>query len=399
MKTNIAVFFGGRSVEHDVSIVTGLQALENIDNEAHNAFAVYLARDGRWYIGDALRDVETYKRFDAIKDGLKTVALSGVSGRGLVYHERKGGLFGGGAKEVVLPVDAALLCMHGAHGEDGSLQGMLEMSDIAYTSAPVGASAAGMDKALMKRVFLGCGFPVAEYIDFTREAYAADEGAVHEDILQRIGFPLFVKPACLGSSIGITHVKEAAALKDAIALALAYDRRVVVEKAVPNAMEINCSVLGYGADCRASLCEMPQLPADSAEFNTFDTKYIQQGKGSGRAIPAPIPGDMTARIQALACDVFTKMDCKGVVRIDFLVNRETQGVFINEINTIPGSLSFYLWEPAGLRYPALIDELIAIAIRARADKKRNTYAYDSAILDKVRKGQGLKGAKGGKHGK
>ncbi len=398
MKTNLAVFFGGRSVEHDVSIVTGLQAMENVDASKHNAFAVYLARDGKWYVGEALKDVAFYKHFDPNANGVKAVQLSGAPGQGLVYREEKGGLFASGSKEVVLPVDVALLCMHGVHGEDGCLQGKLEMSDIAYTSAPVGASAAGMDKALMKRVFSGCGIPIMGYMDFTREAFCKDEKRILSDIGINIGYPLYVKPANLGSSIGITCVREQDMLKDALNLALSYDGRVVVEKAVPNAMEINCSVLGYGADCRASLCEKP---VGWQEFLTFDDKYLRQGKGKGgetRLIPAPIPDDMTDRIQSLACEIFTAMDCKGVVRIDFLIDSKTQVVYVNEINTIPGSLSFYLWEPTGLKYPQLIDSLIDIAKRAQADKKKNSYAYDSSILDKVRRGVGVKGSKGGKHG-
>ncbi len=391
MKLNLAVFFGGRSVEHDVSIVTGLQALEHVDTAKYNAFPVYLARDGKWYIGDALKNVENYKQFDPQKDGVKAVQLSGIPGQGLVYREEKGGLFSKESKDVVIPVDAALLCMHGVHGEDGSLQGMLEMSDIAYTSAAVGASAAGMDKALMKKVFMGCGFPITEYLDFTREGFTKNSKGILADIREKIGYPCYVKPANLGSSIGITCVQEDAKLEDAIALALSYDRRVVVEKAVPNAMEINCSVLGYGADCRSSLCEKP---VGWKEFLTFEDKYLQQGKGKGgssRIIPAPIPDDMTKKIQSLACEIFAAMDCKGVVRIDFLVNEQTQEVFVNEINTIPGSLSFYLWEPTGLPYGKLIDELVSVAQRAKEDKKKNSYAYDSSILDKVRKGLGVKG--------
>ena len=224
---------------------------------------------------------------------------------------------------------------------------MLEMSDIAYTSAAVGASATGMDKALMKKVFRGCSFPISAYTDFTREGFEKDSKSVIAEIREKIGFPCYVKPANLGSSIGITCVQEDGKLQDAITLALSYDRRIVVEQAVPNAMEINCSVLGYGADCKASLCEKP---IGWKEFLTFDDKYLQQGKGgTSRIIPAPIGQAMTDTIRKLACEIFTAMDCKGVVRIDFLVNELTQEVFVNEINTIPGSMSFYLWEPTGLK--------------------------------------------------
>lgn len=399
MKTNLAVFFGGRSVEHDVSIVTGLQAMENVDPNRYHVVPVYLARDGQWYTGEGLRKTEVYKQFDPAACGAKPTRLSGVPGQGLIVREEKSGLFGGSAKEVVIPIDVAMLCMHGVHGEDGALQGVLEMSDIAYTSASIGGSAAGMDKALMKKVFAGCGFPMPAYFDFTRDAWKADADAIVLRMQQEIGFPLYVKPASLGSSIGITRVTQADALRDAVALALSYDRKVVVEAGVPNAMEINCSVLGYGSDCRASMCEKPLGWKD---FLTFDDKYLRQGgKGKGgstRQIPAPIGDELTRKIQTLACEIFTAMDCKGVVRIDFLVNEATGELFVNEINTIPGSMAFYLWEPCGLKYPQLIDELVAIAQRALSEKKQNSYAYDSTLLEKVQLGGGVKGAKGVKRG-
>lgn len=397
MKTNLAVFFGGRSVEHDVSIVTGLQAMENVNLNKYNVVPVYLARDGQWYTGEGLKKTEVYKQFDPGTCGAKLTRLSAVPGEGLIVREEKSGLFGGSAKDVAIPVDVAMLCMHGVHGEDGALQGMLEMSDIAYTSAPIGASAAGMDKALMKKVFAGCGFPMPDYFDFTRDAWKADSDAILSRMEKEIGFPQYIKPASLGSSIGITRVTQADALRDAVELALSYDRKVVVEAGVPNAMEINCSVLGYGSDCRASMCEKPLGWKD---FLTFDDKYLRQGGkgGSMRQIPAPIGEELTQRIQTLACDIFTAMDCKGVVRIDFLVDEQTGALFVNEINTIPGSMAFYLWEPCNLKYPQLIDELVAIAQRALAEKRQNSYAYDSTILEKVQLSGGVKGAKGVKRG-
>lgn len=384
MKQKLAVCFGGRSVEHDVSIVTGLQAIEHVDKEKYDIVPVYLARNGAWYTGDALLEIALYQSFEENAHKAVQVRLSTVPGEGLLTEN--------GA----IPIDVALLCMHGLHGEDGTLQGLLELADIPYTSPQVGGSAAGMDKALMKKVFAGCGFPQMPWVTATRHGYQADqEGSLAK--MEQLGYPLYVKPANLGSSIGISRVADRKALCEAIELAFAYDRKIVVEKGVADAMEINCSVLGLGDDCKASLCEKPLGWKD---FLTFEDKYLRGGKGKNaatRQIPAPISDEMTEKIRALARDIFAEMDCKGVVRIDFLVDNQTGELYVNEINTIPGSMAFYLWEPCGLKYPQLIDELVDIALRAAREKKQNSYAYDSAILQKVRSGgtKGVKGAKGG----
>ena len=410
MKQTLAFFFGGRSVEHDVSIVTGLQAMEYADTSRYEIVPVYLARDGKWYTGACLRDVSIYACFNPSACGAQQVRLSSTPGEGLLVKQvttvqEGGGLFGKKESKTVVEeraqkIDVAFLCMHGVHGEDGSLQGMLELSDIPYTSPSVGASAAGMDKALMKKVFAGCGFPMVPGLDFTRSAWQQDAQGWQKKLEETIGYPMYVKPARLGSSIGISCVKCAEELADALELAFAYDRKVVVEKGVQEPMEINCSVLGYGRDCKASVCEKPK---GWKEFLTFDDKYINGGKGKGmqsasREIPAPIGEEMTQRIQQLACDIFAEMDCKGVVRIDFLVDQSDGALYVNEINTIQGSMAFYLWEPCGMSYTALIDELVRIALLAAEEKKANSYAYDSSILEKVQKGGGLKGAKGVKRG-
>ncbi len=382
MKTKLAVFFGGRSVEHDVSIVTGLQAIEHVNQEKYEVIPVYLARNGAWYTGNKLLDVSIFQEFEKHESEVQQVRLSTVPGEGLLTEAEP------------LKIDVAVLCMHGLHGEDGTLQGLLELADIPYTSPSVGGSAAGMDKALMKKVFAGCGFPMMPYVDFTRHAYQTQTDEVIAKA-EQLGYPLYVKPANLGSSIGISRVENQEELKQAIDLAFAYDRKIVVEKGVADAMEINCSVLGLGDDCRASLCEKPLGWKD---FLTFEDKYLRGGKGKNaatRQIPAPIGEEMTNQIQTLAKQIFTEMDCKGVVRIDFLVDNQTGALYVNEINTIPGSMAFYLWEPCGISYAALIDELVDIAIKAAEEKKKNSYAYDSAILQKVRSG-GTKGVKGSK---
>ncbi|MBE5780879.1 MAG: D-alanine--D-alanine ligase [Clostridiales bacterium] len=387
---NIAVFFGGRTCEHDVSIVTGVQAMENMDRSKYNVLPIYLHRDGLWYTGKNLTDISIYENFDASK--AVPCRLSQIPGEGILAGDR------------VIHIDAALLCMHGMHGEDGTLQGMLELCDIPYTSAGVGGSAAGMDKALMKKVFLGCGFPTVPYVEFLRTAFELDKDSAYNKAESTIGYPCYVKPASLGSSIGITKANDRETLIAAMDLAFSYDRKVIVERGVENPMEINCSVLGGEGIAEASLCEKPM---GWEEFLTFEDKYMRGAKGGKgskaptRQIPADIGEELTGRIQTMAVDIFNAMDCKGVVRIDFLVNKESGELFVNEINTIPGSLAFYLWEPKGVSYSALLDRLIAIALKGAEEKRKNSYAFESALIESM-KGRsfatgGVKGA-GGKLG-
>lgn len=381
MKLQLAVFFGGRSVEHDVSIVTGIQAAQNVDPAKYEIIPVYIARDGKWYTGRGLLDIGCYANFRPDGKKVKPAYLSPVPGEGLLVGSAK--RFG---KPERIVLDAALLCMHGLHGEDGSLQGLLELCDVPYTSPSVVGSAAGMDKAVMKRIFLGCGFPTVPFVDYTRDVWAAKQETCISEIESELGYPVYVKPANLGSSIGISRATDQKELLNAIQLAFAYDRKIVVERGVADPTEINCSVLGLDGDVQASPCEKPLGWKD---FLTFDDKYMRGGKGTKgktREIPAPIGEEMTTRIQTLACDIFRAMDCKGVVRIDFLIDNASGALYVNEINTIPGSLSFYLWEPAGLSYPKLIDRLVSIAQKAMKEKKANQFAYDSNLIQKVKNG-------------
>lgn len=380
MKQNLAVFFGGKSVEHDVSVVTGLQAAQNADTEKYNIIPVYLARNGRWYTGSPLLDISTYVTFNPRQKGVFETRLSTAPGEGLVF--RKGLL----KINQFINIDAALLCMHGAHGEDGTLQGLLELADVPYTSPGVVGSAAGMDKAVMKRVFKGCGFPIVDFIELYRTQWKTDKDACIKQIEENLRYPVYIKPANLGSSIGISKVSDGSELFDALNLAFAYDRKVIAENGVADPMEINCSVLGIDDDVTASLCEKP---LGWKEFLSFDDKYMQGGKGSKsktREIPAPISCELAERIQTLAKEAFKALDCKGVVRIDFLVDNATGELYINEINTIPGSLSYYLWEPSGLDYKQLIDRLVEIAQKAAAQKKLNDFSYSSELINKIKSG-------------
>lgn len=378
MKKSLAVIFGGHSCEHDVSIITGLQALDNADTEKYDLTPIYVSRSGEWYTGEGLRDVKIYRDFDNNRKGL-TRAFLDQDG----LREVQSKAF---AKPKVYPIDVVIPAIHGMNGEDGTIQGLFEMCGVPYTSAGVAGSAVGMDKIVMKRVFRGCNFPVLDDYAAERAAFERNRVKVLDSIEQSLTYPLFIKPANLGSSIGISKATDRESLTFALEVAFRYDRRVLVEQAVTELMEINCSCLGYGSEVEASVCEMP---VSWEEFLSFDDKYMRGGKGGSkgmgslsRKIPAPISDELTAEIQELSKQIFMALDCKGVVRIDYLYDKAQEKLFIGEINTVPGSFSFYLWEPMGISFRQLIDRLVDIAFKAQRDKDMNCFAFDSAILNK-----------------
>jgi len=400
MKKSVAVIFGSRSVESEVSIVTALQLMENIDKSKYDVVPVFIAKDGEWYTGEPLKSMDFMRKFDKDAKGVTRVFLPPVPGvNALMTYPSAGGLFGK-AKQESIHIDVAIPALHGLHGEDGTVQGLLELADIPYTSAGVVGSAAGMDKIVMKAVFKGSGVPVVEGTFFTRTEWQADKNAVLDAMEKEVGYPMIVKPANLGSSIGITRADDREKLEYAIEVAVAYDRRILVEKAIVENIEINCSCMGFGGEVTPSVCEQP---VSWGEILDFGEKYLKGGKtGNGsegmaslsRIIPAPIGDELTAQVQELSVKIFKAMDCKGVVRIDFIYDTANEVLYANEINTIPGSFAFYLWEPLGIKYPQLIDKLIDFAIEAKEQKSASGYAFQSDILKKS--GMGAKGAKGGK---
>lgn len=439
-KTRLAVVFGSRSVEHEVSVITAQQIMAAADAEKYDIVPIYITKQGDWLTGSSLidpngayfRDLEKFREPGRL-DGVERVHLAPVPGpRALVRQESSGlGLFRRGAP---LEVDVVFPAVHGTHGEDGTLQGLLELADLPYVGAGVAAAAVGMDKILMKGVFQAAGLPVVEARWYVRSQYQREPGRVLDEIEAAIGFPAMVKPAVLGSSIGVARVASRDDLRFALEVACSYGRRLLVERAVEPLVEVNCAVLGND-DPIASVCEQP---VPQAGVLSFADKYLRSGKGptlpapllieeggedAGRArpgampslpggegagepnsatapssagkgaggmaqaqriIPAPISDSLTARIQALAVQAFGAVDCAGVARVDFLtVPGDEQQVYVNEINTMPGSLSFYLWEPSGIPFPALVDRLVALALERHVDKTRTTYSYDTDLLQRV----------------
>ena len=390
---NIGVIYGSRTCEHDVSIISALQAAQALDKKKYNVTYIYIGREGTWYTGEALADVKFYEHFDPEK--VTRVLPAGENSKLVLYHlPEKKKLFGGVAAERVAVLDVVMPVLHGLNGEDGTLQGMLELFDVPYTSAGVMGSAVGMDKITMKLLFKGCGFPVVEGVWFDRGRWSRERDGVMDECEDKLGFPLIVKPANLGSSIGINIAHDRNQLEDAIETAAAYDHRILVEKAVTPLREVNCSVLGYGDHVETSELEMP---VTQEEFLTFEGKYTRNAKGAGgmasqvRIIPAPISEKAAETVRDLAVRAFRAMDLKGVVRIDFILDKY-ENVFINEANTIPGSLAFYLWEPKGIPFAALLDGMVECAFSAWADRKASVFSHDSTLLANIV--HGSKGAKG-----
>ena len=399
-KMNIAVFFGSRSCEHDVSIVSALQCIEATKAAGFNVTPVYISRDGLWYTGEPLENIETFREFNPMTKGITRVTLDVTANAGdlWAWPPQRAGLFA----KVPAPlchIDCVIPVFHGWHGEDGTIQGLLEMANIPYASSGVLGSAIGMDKIAMKQILRGAGFPVLDFVWFTREQLKKDRQAVIERVEKEIKYPAFIKPAALGSSIGVSRAKNREELERALDVAASYDRRILVEVGVVHPVEINCAAVGYGEDVRASVCEMP-VPSSNDTFLDFWQKYLRNASTKGedsrgmkslsRVVPAPIGDELTGRIQTMTCDIFKLLDCCGTVRVDFILDQNDM-LFVNEPNTIPGSLAFYLWKASGLDFPKLIEKMVEDALRAHADKNSSVFAYDSSILKKV--AAGTKGSK------
>lgn len=400
-KMNIAVLFGSRSCEHDVSIISAMQLMEAAKTAGFTVTPIYISRDGMWYTGDALFNVETFREFNPMGKGITRINLDVSANAGDVWAwpPQRAGLFAK-VPAPIAHIDCAIPVFHGLHGEDGSIQGLFEMANIPYASSGVLGSSVGMDKIAMKQMLRGAGYPVLDFVWFTRDQLKSDREAVIAKVEKKIKYPAFVKPAALGSSIGVSRATNREELEKALDVAASYDRRILVEVGINHPVEINCAALGYGEDVRASVCEMP-VPTADGSFLTFWEKYLRnagtkgneasQGmKSLSRVVPAPIGEELTGRIQKMTTEIFKLLDCRGTVRIDFILD-EFDMLYVNEPNTIPGSLAFYLWKECGVSFPQLVEKMVEDALRAHADQDSSVYAYDSTILQKV--AAGAKGAK------
>lgn len=392
MKTTVAVFFGGRSVEHEVSIISGIQACQALNRMKYDALPLYISKDNKFYIGEHMGEIESYKNLTACLEKATRVLMVPQDGRVVLvrYPSKKLG------NNVVGGFDVAMPVVHGTNVEDGTLMGMLEMLGVPYTGCDILSSALGMDKFAMKAVLKQAGLPVLDAAAYTGRQFALEESAVLDDVEHRFGYPVIVKPVNLGSSVGISLAADRDALKMSLDTALSFAPRALVEPAVQNLREINCSVLGDADSVQTSVCEEP---ITSHEILDFSDKYLNNGeKGMSslkRRLPADIPAELEAEVRRLAAATFQSLGCSGVARIDFLNDQVTGELYINEINTIPGSLSFYLWDAAGVNFAALLDTLIDLAFKRQRERQSINYSFDTNILSGVSLG-GTKGAKGTK---
>lgn len=395
MKIKLGVIFGGESVEHEVSIISAVQAMESIDEEKYDIIPIYISKDRIWYTGAMLRDIDVYKDFEDLKKYAKEVVLTRKKGK--FFLQTTKGLF----RKDITDVDIIFPIVHGNNVEDGSLQGYLESVGIPYVGSHVLGAALGQDKVLMKQVFKSNDLPIVDYTWFYDNEYLENKDSILKNI-STLKYPVVVKPATLGSSVGITYVKSEDDVDSAIKEAIKYDNKIVVEKAVENLIEVNCSVLGNYKYQETSALE--EVLSDN-ELLTYADKYISGAKGklkggmksskgmasTSRVIPARIDKKLASDVTDLSKKVFKALNLSGVCRIDFLIDKKANKVYINEPNTIPGSLAFYLWEPVGKGYKTLINDMINIAIKDYKLKEKKTYSFDTNILSNY---NGLKGAKG-----
>lgn len=378
------MIFGGRSVEHDVSIVTAHQVMAVLAGR-HEVVPIYITRDGTWLSSQGLNDLEVHRtgRAEEVGEAAHIPPVSGFGGLWTAGTRLKG------PRKIAL--DVVVPAVHGTFGEDGTLQGLLELADLPYVGSGVLGSALGMDKVAMKAAFRGAALPTVPDV-LAEPGDLADIGTLVQRVEDEIGYPAFVKPTHLGSSVGIGKAKDRAGLEEAIDVASRYDRRLLIERSMEGCIEVNCSVLG-GADtpARVSVCEQPVA---WEEFLSFSDKYMRGGsKGEAstkqegmasldRRIPAPISAELTEKVQANALSAFEAVGAAGVARIDSFVDESSGETWVMEINTVPGSFSFYLWEESGTGFDELMETLLDIAVKTHQQRSELMFTFESGMLDK-----------------
>lgn len=393
MKIKVGVFFGGKSVEHEVSIITAIQAIENMDKDKYDIVSIYITKDNKMYCGDLIGNISNYKDIDnLLKNSIQIILAQKDNKVVLLRCDKK--IY---QNDVYDYIDIAFPIVHGTNVEDGTLQGFLKMFNLPYVGCDVISSSVGMDKYVCKCVLKDNDIPILECKCISAKDYNEDSDNTIKEIETKFSYPVIVKPINLGSSVGIKIAKNQEELKDAIENAFAYSRKVLVERAIKNLKEINCSVVGDYEFAKASECEEP---VKTDEILSYKDKYISGGKKTGAMksmnasvlrLPANIDKNVKERIQELALKTFDVLGCSGVIRIDFMIDNDTNEIFVNEVNTIPGSLSFHLWKATDLNYTKLLDELIDLALKRNREEKNITYSFDSNILS----GVSMKSLKGG----
>ena len=389
MKITVAVLFGGKSTEHEISCISANQVIEALDKDKYNVLPIYISKNNDFYIGDELLDLGNYPLFIDNPDSILNKVCIYKDGNKVIVKTIKGLIKKSHTIDVAFPV------VHGTNVEDGSLAGQLQMLDIPYTSCDVLGAAIGQDKAIMKDIFKTEDIPMVDYFVI----YGNDFETNYDDYFKKakaIKFPLIAKPANLGSSVGIEVINNEKEFKEKILECLKYDLKVVVEKLVKNLKEVNISVIGGIDNCKTSVIEEV-----TNGFLDYDKKYKGGTKGSSKktgpkssskgmaSTSRKVPADLTSKqqkdIETIALKVFKVLNAHGCVRIDFMIDNKTKKVYCNEINTIPGSLAFYLWKENGIDFSLECDELIKNALNRYAKKQKITYSFDTNILEGYRK--------------
>jgi len=393
-KLNVAVIFGGCSVEHEISVISGLQCIWAIDRKYH-VVPIYITKQGVWYTGDKLLAIENFKDLDKLLTQCQKILCS-QNANDFKLSKANPTIFG---SKVLASIDLVVPITHGSNGEDGVLQGLLELMNIPYVGCDVLSSAITMDKIVSKMLLRSLAIPVLDDVWFYAYEWINDQEKVLAKINNKLTYPLIVKPGNLGSSVGVTAVDTAAELEDAIDLAVSMSSRIIVEPKVTNLKEINCSVLGDHEMQEVSVCEEP---VRSDAILSYHDKYLGANKCKGkleigdnhavnqqtmqgmsglkRKIPADIPEATSRVIQELARLAFVNLDCSGVVRADFLIDQDNNRIYLCELNTIPGSLAFYLWQPMNKSFTELTNRLIELAFKKHREKNNLTRSYGTNIL-------------------
>ena len=390
MKIRVGVFFGGKSVEHEVSVISGLQAYNAFNKEKYDLVPVYITKENELYTGELIADIANYRNIpELLKKSTRVFLMGEKNGVKLLqYPEKKFG------SSEVAQIDVAFPVVHGANVEDGSLQGFLRHYNIPFAGCDVMASAVTMDKYVMKTVLKDSGIPVLDCVTLYGKEFESGEQATYDKVEQKIPYPVIVKPVNLGSSVGIKVAKDREELREALEYAFTFGPKVLVEHAIMNLREINCAVLGDYEEAHASECEEP---ISSDEILSYEDKYVAGGKGGSegmRTARRELPANLTPRkreeIRELAVKTFRTLGASGVSRIDFMIDRDTDQVYVNEINPIPGSLAFYLWEALGKPYAELLDDMVKLALKREREEQNMLTSFESNILQNAN----LSGAKG-----
>lgn len=401
MKIKLAVLFGGKSVEHEISIISAVQAMRYINRDKYEVIPVYITKTNEMYYSEDMVNIEEFSNLKALLKKSRRVTFSVENSRTMLVKTQTKAF----EKKLVSEIDLAFPIVHGTNCEDGTLHGYLKMMNLPLVGCDITASAIGMDKYYMKSVFKDNGIPVLDCKCFTAKDYDTSPEGVAKAIEEAIGYPVIVKPVNLGSSVGISKAANRDELEEALQNAFNFAGKILAERAVENLKEVNCSVLGDVDDAEASECEEP---VNSDKILSYEDKYTSGGKGGAkggakggskgmaslkRKIPADITPEQRDTIRKMAVDAFKCLGCNGIVRIDFMIEQSTGEIYLNEINTIPGSLSFYLWEPLGVKYTELLDRMIQIALKRNREQAEISYAFDTNVLEGIHFGGGAKGSK------